>query len=160
MRNINEMANYFKEFEVKTINNIAKAQKETAKIIETDVKSLAPFDTGLYEESIQTSATQKKQNIISTEIFTDATVESKAGNVYNLGFLLENGTDMHAIPNAFGFGYTTGHIGNDGMWHKGTMDKDWHPGTIAQPHFKPALNDNEYTYLENIKRAVKEAKNG
>ena len=75
------------------------------------------------------------------------------GKVYNLGYLLENGTFEHAIPNAFGRGFTYGYTDTMGRYHKGTLDKDWHPGTIAQPHYALALEKNRKLYKDNIKVA-------
>ena len=84
----------------------------------------------------------------------DNVVAKYNGNVYNLGYLLENGTMQHAIPNAFGLGYTYGYVDINGVRHKGTMDKDWHPGFAPLPHFIPALLDNKENYNKALKRVL------
>lgn len=152
MKDISKLSAYLDKFTDQVIENVVKAQSETAKNIQEDAKSV--FSGTEYAESIQVSDTEVKDNTISTEIFTDKTVDTKSGNVYNLGFLLETGTDPHAIPNAFGWGDIYGY---ESEMYKRTLDPDWHPGTISQPHFKPALEKNVNTYLENIRKAVKEA---
>ena len=154
MRSISEMPKYFGLFTNRSIKNIKQAQKQTAEIIQSDAKQLAPFDTGLYEESIKVSPMETEGFTISTKIYTDEQVVTKSGIAYNLGFLLENGTDPHAIPNAFGWGDKYGY---DSVRYKRTLEKDWHPGTMAQPHFTTALQQNETTYLQNIDKAIKEA---
>lgn len=137
---------------------LEEAQKETAKEVEKSIKNKAPYKTGKYSESIKTYDTEKKKNEISTFIGSDLQVNTKAGNSYNLGFLLETGTDPHAIPNAFGWGDIYGY---DSPQYQRTLDPDWHPGTIAQPHYKPALEENKKIYLDKIGEAIKEAmKNG
>ena len=154
MRNISEMAKYFSTFTDKSINNIKKAQQQTGEVIRDDAKQLAPFETGVYEESITMSPLELQKGEISTKIYTTEQVVTKDGKSYNLGFLLENGTYHHAIPNAFGWGDKYGY---DSERYYRTLDPNWHPGTIAQPHFTTALQQNETTYLQNIDKAIKEA---
>lgn len=140
------------------IDNIIQAQRETADIICEDVKDLAPKGkTGEYAESIKVGETIVERGVISTEIYTDATVTTKDNKEYNLGFLLETGTNPHAIPNAFGRGNYYGYIGADGRYHKGTLDDDWHPGTIAQPHFSTGLFMNNLVYKQKLNEALKKS---
>ena len=159
MKNIYSLNVDLVNFSNKVIENIKNAQSNTAYVIQQDVKYFAPDDKGIYKQSIQLGETTYDGSTIKTSVYTDATVSAKSnGNTYNLGMLLETGTDPHAIPNAWGKGYTYGYTGPDGRYHKGTMDPDWHPGSIPQPHFLPALNRNIALYKNNIKKAVKEAK--
>lgn len=152
MKDIAKLSVYLDKFTNKVIENVVKAQRETAKLIQEDAQSV--FSGTEYAQSIQVSDTVLKGNTIETEIYTDEMVETKSGMAYNLGFLLENGTDPHAIPNAFGWGDIYGY---DSDRYKRTLDPNWHPGTVAQPHFQPALDKNVSIYLENIDRAVKGA---
>lgn len=154
MKDFSKLAEYLGRIPEKVIPKVIKAQKDTAKIIQQDIKSLAPFDTGQYEDSIKVYPTEVTRDKISTEIATEEVVVTKDGNVYNLGMLLETGTDPHAIPNAFGWGDIYGY---ESEMYKRTLEDNWHPGTIAQPHFKPGLEKNEGTYKENIRKAIKEA---
>ena len=136
------------------IKNIVEAQKQTASDICEDTKTFAP-GKGPYKESIKVSETELKGNKITTYIYTDYVVNAKyTRKSYNLGYLLENGTLEHFIPNAFGKGYTYGYIDRYGYRHKGTMDKDWHPGFRPFPHFIPALLLNKEKYNIALAKAV------
>lgn len=152
MKDINKLSVKIDKFTKQVIENIAKVQQETAKTIWEDVVNNAPMDTGGYISSIQVSPTEKEGNTIRTEIYTDATVSTLGGKTYNLGYLLENGTSPHLIEpvNAKMLHFV---IGGQDIFAKRVN----HPGTKAQPHFKPALDKNRRTYKENIRRAVKEA---
>lgn len=158
MKSIDRLSVNILNFGNRAIDNIIKAQRDTAEVIWNDVIANAPYKTGDYVASIQLGETKVEGNIISTSVYTDATVTTLSGTSYNLGKILEYGTAPHAIPNAWGKGYTFGYVGKDGKYHKGTMDPDWHPGSISRPHFLPALRKNEALYYDNIRKAVKEAK--
>lgn len=152
MRDIATLSAYLDKFTNKVIENVTKAQRETAESICEDVVDNAPMDTGGYISSIKISPTQHDGNTIKTEIYTDATVSTLGGATYNLGYLLENGTSPHLIEpvnaNVLHF-----QIGGEDIFAKRVN----HPGTTARPHFKPALEKNINTYLQNIDKAVKEA---
>lgn len=152
MKDISKLSAYLHKFTDQVIENVVKAQSETARQVWEDVVNTAPMDTGGYVSSIKVSQTEKKGNTITTEIYTDATVSTLGGATYNLGYLLENGTSPHLIEpvnsNVLHF-----QIGGEDIFTK----RVHHPGTIAQPHFQPALDKNRQTYLENIRKAVKEA---
>ena len=152
MKDISKLSAYLDKFTKQVIENVTKAQQETAQKVWEDVVNNAPMDTGNYVSSIQVSPTEKKGNTIRTEIYTDATVSTLGGKTYNLGYLLENGTSPHLIEpvNAKMLHFI---IGGQDIFAKRVN----HPGTVAQPHFKPALEKNESLYKENIARAVKEA---
>ncbi len=158
MKSIDRLSVDLLAFGNKVIDNVVKAQSDTAYVIQQDAKYLAPENTGAYKESIELGETQVNNGVITTSVYTDATVTTLSGTSYNLGKILEYGTAPHAIPNAWGKGYTFGYVGKDGEYHKGTMDPDWHPGSISRPHFLPALRKNEALYYDNIRKAVKEAK--
>ena len=160
MKSISELPDRLKVIDVKVLNNLIQAQKETADIVCEDVKTLAPSKTGQYRESIKVGETIRDINIIETPIYTDAIVETKSGIKYNLGYLLETGTDPHAIPNAFGFGNYYGYIDSNGKYHKGTLDPDWHPGFVSMPHFSLGLENNKLLYRRKIREAIRRSFNG
>ena len=153
MKDINRLSVDILNFGNRAIDNIIKAQSDTAYVIQQDAKNLAPDDTGAYKESIELGETQVNNGVITTSVYTDATVTTLSGTSYNLGRLLEEGTRPHEIraTNAQALHFTI--MGND-VFVKSVL----HPGTIAQPHFLPALNMNRALYVENIRKAVKEAK--
>lgn len=153
MKSIDRLSVDILNFGNRAIDNIVKAQSNTAYVIQQDAKNLAPEDTGAYKESIELGETQVNNGVITTSVYTDATVTTLSGTSYNLGRLLEEGTRPHEIraTNAQALHFTI--MGND-VFVKSVL----HPGTIAQPHFLPALNMNKALYLDNIRKAVKEAK--
>ena len=79
-------------------------------------------------------------------------VVSKAGTEYNLGYLLENGTLEHAIPNAFNWGVIYGFKSEK---YKRTLQPDWHPGFKEIPHYYPALNLNKALYDKKIDEVMR-----
>lgn len=153
MKSIDRLSVEILNFGNRAIDNIVKAQSDTAYVIQQDAKNLAPENTGAYKESIELGETQVNNGVITTSVYTDATVTTLSGTSYNLGRLLEEGTRPHEIraTNAQALHFTI--MGND-VFVKSVL----HPGTIAQPHFLPALNMNRALYLDNIRKAVKEAK--
>lgn len=154
MKSLDDLVKRFQQWEKDIDNQIMEAQKKTAEQIWEDVIAYAPVKNGDYLASITIDDTKKEGNIISTFIGSDLKVgptKWTGGKNYLLGYLLEHGTFQHAIPNAFGRGFTYGYTDEMGRYHKGTMDKDWHPGTIAQPHYSLALEKNRKLYKDNIK---------
>lgn len=152
MKTIKDLENKLSNINNNIIKKLEETQRNTAETICEDVKSLAPSQTGAYRESITVKNTENNGNIITTGITTDITVTAKSsGNTYNLGFLLETGTEIHAIPNAFGWGDIFGY---DSPQYERTLAKDWHPGFMSIPHFIPALNKNKELYFRNIKEVL------
>lgn len=151
MKDISQVSAFIDRISNDIEKKVIKAQRETAKLVWEDVVSKAPMNTGDYIASIKVSDTKVEGNTISTEVYTDATVSTLGGKTYNLGMLLETGTDPHAIPNAFGWGNIYGY---ESKQYKRTLQPDWHPGTTAQEHFKPALDKNAGNYIENIRKAI------
>ena len=72
----------------KLINNLIKAQEETARTIKDDVVKNLNVSGGKYVSSIQKGETRNKNGVIRTEIYTD--LKSKDG--YFIGRMIENGT--------------------------------------------------------------------
>lgn len=152
MENLESLSKQLNLVSKKIVDDLIKAQRDTAESICNDAKSLAPSDTGKYANTIHVTDTVVSGSRITTKIVTNKTVVAKSnGNEYNLGYLLENGTLEHAIPNAFNWGVI---YGFDSDMYKRTLQKDWHPGFAEMPHFIPALNQNKSLYDENISRAL------
>lgn len=157
MKDISFLSKDFEKAMVKLKKEIVVAQKNTAEKILQDTKQLAPGN-GMYRETIHITPVKKDNQNLEIGIVSNLTVTAKSnGNTYNLGFLLENGTGMHAIPNAFGWGDIFGY---DSAMYKRTLRPDWHPGFEAIPHFTPALNKNKKLYKEEIAKAIERAFNG
>ena len=38
--------------------------------------------------------------------------------------------------------------------YKRTLDPNWHPGTVSQPHWQPAYNRGKITYMNNLSKAI------
>jgi len=157
MKSIARLEVDLSNFGEKVIENVKKAQRDTAEVIWQDVIANAPYNTGNYVSSIEMSNTEYDGVTIKTSVYTDATVTAKAsGNTYNLGRLLEEGTSPHEIRAVDAGGLFWGAYDDTG--NPIIVKKVQHPGTIAQPHFLPALNKNIALYRDNIRKAVKEAK--
>ena len=131
------------------------AQQETANVICTDVKTLAPKKTGRYAESIKVSETEFDGKKINTMIYTDAKVISSQGKEYNLGYLLETGTSPHIIEPVFAK-VLHFQINGEDIFTK----RVHHPGTVAQPHFELAKNMNKLLYKKKIVDALRRSFNG
>ena len=168
MKSFNDLATKLEEKANNFVNNqVEKALQKTAQNIYDDVVSLAPGN-GPYKESIKIYPIEKDNEKMSIFIGSDLMVgptiwgsvdgskNNPAGTKYNLGYLLEHGTYEHAIPNAFGYGFYWGFTTKDGTFHKGTLDENWHPGTLAQPHYSIALEKNKRLLIDNIKLAWRE----
>lgn len=158
MKTLDDLIKQFEKWQKDIDNQIMEAQENTAKQIWEDVISNCNFknDTGQYISSIRIDGPTKEKNEIKTFIGSDMIVgptKWTMGKSYNLGYLLEHGTFEHAIPNAFGKGFYYGFTDKKGVFHKGTLDRDWHPGSIATPHYSIALLKNKKLYKDNIKIA-------
>lgn len=152
----------------KVINNLINAQKETAKQVKNDVKSLAPSKVGKYADSIKVSDTELKNDVIRTYIYTD--LQSEDG--YYIGRMIEYGTGIYALQPHIGhtktfilsqyqFWYVPATSVDRPIGKKIIIDgKEFYVAKpqVAKPHFLPALHKNIALYHENIRKAVKEAK--
>lgn len=127
--------------------NIEKAVEETAQDIWADTVNEANYRTGNFITSITIDPVKTENNTVSTVIGSDLMVTSKAGNSYNLGYLLEHGTNPHDIPNAFGYGEWFG-IG-------GRFDGKFHPGTQPYLFYHKAGVKNYENFKARIREAVK-----
>ena len=157
MKNIESLSVDISRFGEMVIDNLKKAQRDTAEKVWEDVVAQAPVDTGNYVSSIKISNTEYDGDTIRTSVYTDATVTAKAtGMTYNLGRLLEEGTSPHEIRAVEKEGLFWGAYDDNG--NPIIVKKVQHPGTVAQPHFIPALQKNIALYHSNIGKAIKEAK--
>ena len=160
MKTFNDLADFIEKKANSIDKLVIKANDIVAKKVYNDILQNAPTGaTNSYRESIRIYPTEVKNNVISTFIGSDLCVgptKWTGSKMYNLGYLLEHGTTEHAIPNAFDYGFYYGFTDMHGRYHKGTLDKDWHPGTIAQPHYAIALEKNKKFYKDNIRLAWRE----
>lgn len=159
MKTFDDLLKDLNSYKKNVEKELTNALNETAEQVEEDVKDYAPYNSGDYVESIKKDEVEKTRNGLSVYIYTDKTVTALyTKKTYVLGQLLEYGTGEHFIPNAFGRGYTHGYMGSDGKWHKGTMDKDWHPGFVAIEHWHPALDKNKELFNRKISEALERVK--
>lgn len=155
MKDISQLSFKLDKVKKNMIKNLVEAQRETAEEIRKDVKTLAPKKTGKYSNSIKIDDTQIEKNKITTKIYTDSVVISSKGTHYNLGYLLETGTSPHLIEPVFAK-VLHFQINGEDIFAKRVN----HPGTVAQPHFKPALNMNKLVYKQKIGEALRRSFNG
>lgn len=156
MKDISQLRNDLGKMATRVKKELKRAQRETAEQIRNDAQIMAPGN-GPYSESIKVRKTIVSGNNISTKVSTKAVtdVAKSTGKQYNLGFLLETGTNPHAIPNAFDWGRIYGY---DSDMYKRTLSDDWHPGFVSMPHFIPALNRNKTLYHRKISEALERVK--
>lgn len=154
MKTLDDLADFIERKANNIDRFVAKVEQKVAEKIKDDIIVNAPYKTGAYVNSIQIYPTEIENNRITTFIGSDLTVgptKWTGAKLYNLGFLLEHGTFQHAIPNAWGKGFYYGYTDESGRFHKGTLDENWHPGTIAQPHYRLALEKNKKLFIGNMK---------
>lgn len=104
MKKIASLSVDLEKFSKRLENNLKLAQRNTAERIWENLVENSNMKTGTYIASIKVEDTKQDGDKISTFIGSDLQVTSKAGDSYNLGWMLETGTRPHAIPNAFGWG--------------------------------------------------------
>ena len=166
MKTLDDFANMLDKWASEIDEKAEKGLEKTAQQVWEDIIENAPMGTGNYISSIRIFPIEKQNNGISIFIGSDMMVgptkwgdidgsqNAPSGTMYNLGYLLEHGTFEHAIPNAFGYGFYHNFTDASGKYHKGTLDKDWHPGTIAQPHYSLAIEKNKKLFKDNIMKEV------
>ena len=152
MKNIASLSVDISKYGDRVIDNLIKAQRDTARDLLKDVKVSAPVNTGAYRDSIQMSDTTYDGNTIRTSVYTDAKVSDSLGREYNLGELIEYGTRPHLIEPA------TKQVLKFTIDGKTVFASHvFHPGTVANPHFQVSLQKNVPLYHFNIRKALKEA---
>lgn len=154
MKNIESLSVDISKYCDKVIDNLIKAQRDTAKQLHNDIINDSPSRTGAYKESIKLSDTVYENNRIATSIYTDAMVYDSAGRGYNLGSIIEYGTKPHTIePAKKNF---LKWKDENGKWRFAKIV--FHPGTAENPVFQRNLQKNIALYKSNIAKALKEAK--
>lgn len=167
MKKLAQLEVDFDKFSKKLIQNLMKAESDTAQSIWNDVILNAPVDTGEYVSSISVDEPVYKDNTITTVIGSDLKTEDG----YFLGRMLENGTGVYALEEHIGktktfieSGYTYWYLPAEKA--KKALSK---PITLygkeyyvmhaqpAKPHFTPAYNSNVRLRRENISKAIKES---
>ena len=173
MKTINDLSNMLDKWANKIDERAEKGLEKTAQQVYQDIIQLAPGN-GPYKQSIEIYPIEKQNDKMSVFIGSDLMVgptihgpseepgnsgkgmskNAPAGTKYNLGYLLEHGTYEHAIPNAFGLGNYWSFTSKNGEFHKGTLESDFHPGTLAQPHYSLAIEKNKKLFRDNIIKEV------
>lgn len=167
MKKLERLEIDFDNFSKKLIQNLMKAESDTAQSIWNDVILNAPVDTGEYVSSISVDEPVYKDNAITTVIGSDLKTEDG----YFLGRMLENGTGIYALEEHIGKTKTFIESGYR-YWYlpvEKAKKKLGKPITIgdrqfyvmhaqpAKPHFTPAYNSNVRLRRENISKAIKES---
>ena len=166
MKNIESISVDISNFENRVIDNLIKAQKDTAQKIWQDVKALAPSNTGKYADSIKVSETEFKDDKITTFIYTDL----KSEDGYYIGRMIEYGTGIYAlqphightktfIESKYNYWYVPARLVDRQIGRKITINGELFyiaKPQPAKPHFIPALQKNIALYHENIRKAIKE----
>lgn len=167
MKKLAQLEVDFDKFSKKLIQNLMKAESDTAQSIWNDVILNAPVDTGEYVSSISVDEPVYKDNTITTVIGSDLKTEDG----YFLGRMLENGTGIYALEEHIGktktfieSGYTYWYLPAEKakkalgkpitLYGKGYYVMHAQP---AKPHFTPAYNSNVRLRRENISKAIKES---
>lgn len=167
MKKLERLEIDFDNFSKKLIQNLMKAESDTAQSIWNDVILNAPVDTGEYVSSISVDEPVYKDSTIKTVIGSDLKTEDG----YFLGRMLENGTGIYALEEHIGKTKTFIESGYR-YWYlpvekaKKTLGKSitlygkeyyvMH-AQPAKPHFTPAYNSNVRLRRENISKAIKES---
>ena len=167
MKKLERLEIDFDKFSKKLIQNLMKAESDTAQSIWNDVILNAPVDTGEYVSSISVDEPVYKDNTITTVIGSDLKTEDG----YFLGRMLENGTGIYALEEHIGKTKTFIESGYR-YWYLPVKKKKkalGKPITLygkeyyvmhaqpAKPHFTPAYNSNVRLRRENISKAIKES---
>lgn len=169
MKKLAELTRSLEVYSEQVINRLITAQKDTAKKVCEDVKSLAPGN-GEYVASIKVSDTTLKDNVIKTAIYTDMTSDNNDEKIPKvvIGRMIEHGTGIYALEPHIGHtktfkdsGYQYWYVPATSVKHpigkKITIDgKDFYVAKPqpARPHFLPALISNAKFYKDQIRKAV------
>lgn len=136
-------------------SNIEKILIKTANKVQSDIKSLAPEDTGAYKASILISEVNHQGTNHSIKVYTK--LNSGWKNV-PLGCLLEWGTGtMGESTNNYDHGYpyrqTPWVYFNEryGRWI-------FTYGNVARPHFVPGLYNNKSYFKKAIEEGITNGK--
>jgi len=151
MKTLDDLAKLLEEKANNIERKMMEAQEKTALQIYQDVITDAPVGaTGNYVESIDIEGPTNENGVIKSFVGSGLMVgpTKSKGKSYNLGYLLETGTnphDIYPVESEFlvfdidGKTIFTKHV--------------WHPGTTAQPHYATAIQKNKKFYKNNIRKA-------
>lgn len=167
MKKLERLEIDFDNFSKKLIQNLMKAESDTAQSIWNDVILNAPVDTGEYVSSISVDEPVYKDNTITTVIGSDLKTEDG----YFLGRMLENGTGIYALEEHIGktktfiesgyrYWYLPVEKAKKALGKSITLyGKEYYVmhAQPAKPHFTPAYNSNVRLRRENISKAIKES---
>lgn len=167
MKKLERLEIDFDNFSKKLIQNLMKAESDTAQSIWNDVILNAPVDTGEYASSISVDEPVYKDNTITTVIGSDLKTEDG----YFLGRMLENGTGIYALEEHIGktktfiesgyrYWYLPVEKAKKALGKSITLyGKEYYVmhAQPAKPHFTPAYNSNVRLRRENISKAIKES---
>ena len=164
MKDIKQLPGDIDKLYDKLIENVMRAQQESAKKMWDRVVEIAPCNTGGYIASIQVGETKHEAGEITTKIFTDM----KSEDGYFIGRMIENGTGIYALEPHIGHTKTFIDSGYQ-YWYVPADKVDRPIGRLitingsefyvahaqpARPHFKPALDENREAYKQAISKAV------
>ena len=152
MKQISELSKDLEKSWDKLVRGLMSAQSMTANDILDDLRMNANMDTSEFVESIYRTNTELKGDAIETFIGSKLKVTSSDGKSYNLGWLLEVGTNPHIIRpvNAKRLRFE---VNGKEVFAKEVN----HPGTVAYNNYRNAKNNAKTQYRERIKKAVQEA---
>lgn len=167
MKKIEELAVDFDTFSKNVIQNLLKAEKETALAILERVIIEAPATSGEYISSISIDDPILEENTIKTIVGTDM----KSEDGFFIGRMIENGTGIYALEQHIGktktfieSGYTYWYLPKEKAKRSfGTPvvinGKEFYVmyPQPAKPHFVPAYNACIRLRKENISKAIKES---
>lgn len=153
MKDISELSKCLEEMGEVLEKHLITAQSEAADLMWQDAYAHARWNTGAYALSIHREPTEVVDGDIQTFIGSDMQVMNSKGDVYNLGALLEHGTDPHLIEptNCDYLHFKT----DDGKWVKTKLVH--HPGTPAYNTYRNARLNNEVEYQNLLAEAVEKA---
>lgn len=150
MKDISSLSLDLKRFSDELFDNLVIAQSNMADKVVDTLKTNINKDTGTLAESIYRSDTSVDNGVIKTFVGSDLVVGSGR---YNLGYLLEHGTNPHIIEpkdkSVLRF-----MIGDKEIFAKMVF----HSGMVAYNNYFNALNDNKSYYRREIRKAIKNSR--
>ena len=153
MKDISELSSCLEQMGAVLEQHLMEAQSQAADLMWEDAYTNANRDTGAYALSIYKGPTEVVDGNIQTFIGSEATVETKSGKTYNLGWLLETGTPAHLIEpvekKCLHF------ITKDGKEVFTKLVN--HPGTKANNTYHNAFVNNQLEYQELLVQACAKA---
>lgn len=153
MKDISELSKCLEDMGEVLEKHLMDAQSKAADLMWQDAYANARRDTGAYALSIHKEPTEIVDGKIETFIGSGMQVMNSKGDIYNLGALLEYGTDPHLIEpvNCDYLHFKT----DDGKWVKTKLVH--HPGTPKYNTYRNARLNNEVEYQNLLAEAILKA---